>query len=142
MSQIKDFVLSLISASAVTMIFESVIPDGGLKKYLKYVFALFILIVLLSPLKELVGKIGNLTEMPAYSYDISDASHLANGIIAGHIKRAIAEKFSVSESDASVTVGDAKWVIKIKRKSGLLAEDIIYYTANSFGISPEVIFYE
>ncbi len=146
--QIKDFVLSLISAAAVTMICEGIMPEGGLKKYLKYIFALFILIVLLSPIKEIIGGVGSLSDIAAYSYDTGDSSYLADGIVAKHIKTAVSERFSIPETDIFVTwqnpgtEQEKKLIIKVKSRFGLIGEDIVYYTANNFGVLTEVIIYE
>lgn len=147
MTQIKDFVLSLISAAAVTLVCEGIMPEGGLKKYLKYIFSLFILTVLLSPIKDVIGDVRSLSEAEIYSYNIEDASGLADGIVARHIKSAISERFSVPETDVFVTwqnplEGEKKLMIKIKRRLGLISGDIAYYTVNNFGVPAEVIFYE
>ncbi len=142
MTQIRDFVLSLISASAATLILHAVMPDGELKKYLKYLFALFVLVILLSPLKEILPGIGDMSDVQAYSHDLSRSTEFANGIVAEHIKTAISGKFSVPERDITVTLDGEKTVIKMQRAIGVLAEDITYYTATVFGVPSEVIFYE
>ncbi len=142
MTQIKDFVLTLISASAATLLLNTLIPDGVLKKYLKYLFALFLLVVLLSPIKDILPGISDLSGSEAYNYDISKNTEFANKIVANHIRAAITEKFSVSEQDISVTLAGGKAMIKMKRMLGVFGEDITYYTATAFGLTAEVFFYE
>ncbi len=142
MGQIKDFILSLISAAAVTVIFEGLVPEGGLKKYLKYVVALFLLVVLISPLKGVVTRIVGGAEGEIPGYDSTAAVARANYIVALHVEEAVCEKFSIDEENISVKCDGEKIILTTKRRMGLLAEDITYYAANNFGVVAEVIFYE
>lgn len=142
MSHIRDFILALISAAVVTTVLDGIVPDGGLKKYLKYVFALFLLVVLISPLKGILFGLTNIGAGNAANFESTDVFLRASNIVAFHVRDAVCEKFSIDEKDISVKCDGEKIILTTKRRIGLLADDIIYYSANKFGVAAEVIFYE
>lgn len=141
MTQIKDFILTLLSATAVTAIFNGIVPDGALKKYLKYLLALFILVVLISPLKGIILGIGDITDFEAI-YSNGALPERSNHVIALHVKEAVAEKFSIDDDEIKVKSDGEKIILTVKKRRGLLAEDISYYAARGFGVRTEVVFYE
>lgn len=148
MTEIKGFIISLITASAASAVIEGFVPEGGgLKKYLKYAASLAILLMLLAPLRSLISAIPSLAEdfeAGGYSigYDSVDAVARVNSLTALHISRAVCEKFSLDESEVSASVSDGVARIELKRHFGIFERDICEYVAANFGVAAEVVFYE
>ena len=141
MTDLPGFILTLVSASAASALTEGLLPDGGMKKYVKYLAALVILALLLSPFASLAA------ELPAFSadmldYDAIEAMARVNAIVAMHMERAVCEKFDLPDGDVSVEYEDGAVTVRARAKFGLLADDIAHFTANRFGVSAEVILYE
>jgi len=141
MTDLPGFILTLVSASAASALTEGLLPDGGMKKYVRYLTALVILVLLLSPFASLAA------ELPAFSADILDydaveAMARVNAIVALHIERAVCEKFAIPDGDASVVYDDSAVTVRAKARFGLFASDIERFVAERFGVSAEVILYE
>ena len=56
MSQyVRDWVMTIVFLVAASAFFEGIFPGGSMGKYLKYIFALIILSVILSPVSVIFG---------------------------------------------------------------------------------------
>lgn len=147
MSEIKGFVMSLISAAAVTGLLDCFVPDSGgkdgMKKYLRYLTALAILLTLLTPLKSLVAAIPEAADAAAGEFDYGsvEAFSRVNSLIALHIRDSVAEKFALDPDEVSAELGE-KLTLTVKRRFGLIGSDIVSFVRNNFGIEAEVVFYE
>ncbi|MBQ8551559.1 MAG: stage III sporulation protein AF [Clostridia bacterium] len=142
MNEIKGFIISLVSAAAASALIEGFVPDGGLKKYVRYLTALVILLVLVSPLGKLIGMLPSLVAAEGFSYDSVDALSRANSIVALHIEKALCEKFSVADADIEAKFDGERIIVRTVHVPWLFEEDIILYIANNFGVEAEVSFYE
>ena len=142
MEGVKDFVMSRVCAAASSALIEGFIPEGSLKRYVKYLISLVILAVLVSPLVKVVKDIPTLTYYGYFGYDATEASIKANSVVAMHIERALKEKFSIPDKEISVKYNGEGVTVTVKSKPWLYEGDIIIYTANNFGVAAEVSFYE
>ena len=142
MDQIKGFIMSLISAAAASALVEGFLPDGGIKKYVKYLTALVILLVLVSPLKELIGAVPSLVSGGELYFDSTDAMARANSVVAMHIEKALCEKFSIDDGDVEVRYEDGRTVVRARGAPWLIESDLTLYIAYNFGVEAEVEFYE
>ena len=139
----RRFVVTLIGTAAVSALIDSFVPDGGseLKKYLRYLIGLVILLVLLSPLRELAGLIPSaLKDAEDALRDVSTAAQ-ANAIVGMHIEKAVCDKFSLEPDEIDVTY-DGTLHVRIKKHFGIFSEDIEAYILNSFGVMAEVVLCE
>ena len=56
MSQyVREWVMTIVFLVAASAFFEGIFPGGSMGKYLKYIFALIILSVILSPVAVIFG---------------------------------------------------------------------------------------
>lgn len=148
MSGINGFIISLISAAAVSGIIEGIVPEknGEMKKYLRYLIALAILLTLLSPLKELVGAIPEYTKAALDEFDYSsvEAAARVNSLIALHIADAVAERFDIDADLISAELSSELEMIRLSvpKGFGIFASDIEDYISSSYDIKAEVTLYE
>lgn len=142
MTEIKGFIMSLITVSAASALIEGFTPNGGMKKYIRYLISLMILLVLLTPIKGLFGIIPLLAANTEFSYDSVEAFASANSIVARHIEGALTEKFSLADSEVDVRYNGEGIVVNVKKRLGLIESDFRDYIAANFGILTEVSFYE
>ena len=140
--QIKGFILSLVCASASTALIEGFLPDGTLKKYVRYLIALIMLVVLLSPLRGVLNAIPTIAAASDVYYGEVDALARANSIVAMHIEKALSEKFSLSENEVDAVYEGGEISVSVKKKVGLFESDVELYIKNSFGIEARVSFYD
>lgn len=147
MSEIKGFILSLISAAAASGIIDGFVPESGgrdgMKKYLRYLTALAILLTLLTPLRSLVAAIPGFADaaVGGYDYESAEAFGRVNSLIALHVRDAVAEKFGLNADEVSVEL-DERLVLTVRRRFGLFGSDISDFVKYNFGIEAEVVFYE
>ena len=156
MEGIRDFVLSLIAAASFSALFEGILPDGGgMKKYLRWMLSLILLLILITPLKEVLEAIpSRLAEWEAPAPDAADAGFTAddfaavdalgrvNSIVAMHIEQALCEKFSMQAGEVSVRAAGERIEVEAKWKLGLVAEDWRSFIARQYGVEAEVKFHE
>ena len=142
MSELKGFIMSIIAAATASALIEGFIPDGEMKKYVKYLISLFILLVLLSPIKSLLGMIPALASGVEFSYDSIEAFSHANSVVAMHIEAALCDKFSLEDENISVKYNGEIISVEAKKRIGLIESDFKAYIANNFGVEAEVSFYE
>ncbi len=142
MIEIKGFIMSLVCAAAASALIEGFVPEGGMKKYVKYLISLVILAVLAAPLGKIISELPSFTYTDSFIDDSKEASAKANSIVAMHIEKAVSEKFSIGKGEISVKYNGEGITVCAKAKPWLYAEDIIIYIAGTFGVSAEVSFYE
>lgn len=142
MGDIKGFVMSLVCASAASALIDGFVPDGGIKKYVRYLISLSILLVLLSPLKSLVTSLPELIAVTDASYGDIDAMTRANSVIAMHIETAVAEKFSLNLEEVDARYENGKINVSVKQHIGILESDVALFILNNYGIEAEVSIYE
>ena len=142
MTEIKGFIMSLIAVSAASALLDGFTPDGGVKKYFRYLVSLLILIVLLTPVRGIIGKIPSAAAGYNFSYDSVEAFVSANSVVAMHIERALAEKFSLEAGTVSVKYDGEKMIVRAKKRLGFVESDFEAYISGNFGVLSEVEFYE
>ncbi len=140
--EIREFILSLVSAAAACSLVEGFLPDGGVKKYVKYLASLVILAVLLAPLGDIIERLPSLAYAGEFSYDSVDALARANSIVAMHIEKALCEKFSIGEGEIEAKYDGERIVVRARKRPWLYEGDIVLYILNNFGVESEVGFYE
>ena len=140
--QIKGFIISLVCASVSTALIEGFLPDGTLKKYVRYLLALIMLVVLVSPFRGAIEAIPTIAAASDVYYGEVEALARANSIVAMHIEKALWEKFSLSENEVDAVYENGKIAVSIKKKVGLFESDIALYVKNSFGVETQVSFYD
>ncbi len=139
MGEIKEFIISLISAASVSAIVEGLLPEGTeLKKYTKYIISLIILLMLISPLIGIAGKVPDLLDGTEFSYDSVDAIARTNSIIAMHIEKAVCEKFELSGDEVDVTCESGEIIVICQKRTGIFASDLSRFIELNFGITAEV----
>ena len=140
--QIKGFILSLVCASASTALIEAFLPDGTLKKYVRYLIALIMLVILLSPFRTALEAIPTMAAASDVYYGEVEALARANSIVAMHIEKALSEKFSLPDGEADAVYENGEITVKLKKKVGLFESDVELYIMNRFGIEAMVSFYD
>ena len=55
MEYVREWVLSVILLVVAAAFFEGIVPEGNMSRYLKYIFALILLSVILSPVTLLLS---------------------------------------------------------------------------------------
>lgn len=138
MEEAKGFILSLMGAAAASSLIEGFVPDGGLKKYVRYLISLILLLVLISPLGEFIAVLPTLGTAWEPAYVAEDVTASANSIVALHIERALCEKFSLSDGDVDARYNGDCIVVHVTSKPWLFKDDISYYILNNFGVEAEV----
>jgi len=141
--EVRGYILSLIGAAAVSALIDGFVPDGGseMKKYLRYLMGLIVLLVLLSPVRELLLLIPSAIDSASASLESADAMARANSIVAMHIEDAICEKFSLDDALTAVTY-DGSLHVRTKKRIGIFSQDIETYILDHFGVLAEVVLYE
>ncbi len=142
MEEAKGFILSLVGAAAASSLIEGFVPEGGLKKYVRYLISLILLLVLISPLFEIVSMLPTFSRAEGFTYDSVDALAKANSIVALHIERALCEKFTLSDSQVDAKYDGERIVVCIVSRPWLFEDDIVLYILNNFGVEAEVRFDE
>ncbi len=142
MADIKGFIMSLIAVSAASALLDGFTPDGGMKKYFRYLVSLLILIALLSPVRSIIGMIPSIAAGYEFSYDSVEAFIGANSVVAMHIEKALAEKFSLDSGEVSVKYDGEKMLVRAKKRLGLVESDFAEYISWNFGVISEVELYE
>lgn len=142
MGKISGFILSLVSAAAATALIDGFVPDGAMKKCVRYLVSLVILLVLLSPLRSIIGELPTLAAKTSAEYDAAEAFARANSIVAMHIEKSLIEKFSLRNDEVDVTYSADGISVSAKRRVGVFASDIQLYIINTYGVEAKVELYE
>ena len=142
MGEIKGFVMSLVCASAASALIDGFVPDGTVKKYVRYLISLCILLILLTPLKSVIVKLPSVTADTDMSYESVEAIARANSLVAMYIEDSVADKFSLAEGEVDAVYENGKISVNIKRHIGLIESDVVLFIKNSYGVLAEVKFYE
>ena len=142
MGQVKGFIMSLVCASAASALIDGFVPDGGIKKYVRYLISLSILLVLLSPLKSVLTSLPSLVASGNMSYESVEAMTRANSVISANIEDTLVAKFSLSPGEVDVFFDDGKIIVKARRRMGLFEEDILLFIRNTYGAEAQVTLYE
>lgn len=139
----NSFIMTLVAASAASALIEGFLPESGMKKYVKYLIALIIAVILASPFPGILKGLAN-SEIAtdAAFYDSVEVYSRANSIVARRIKKSICDKFALPESETEVLYKDGSIYANIPRSFGVFLSDIRLYIVNSFGITAEVSFIE
>ena len=145
--KISGFIMSLLSAAVVSGVVDGLVPDSddkGVKKYLRWVIALVILVMLLSPLKSLVAAIPGVVDSAVGNFDYSsvEAVSRVNSIIALHIRDAVADRFGLDRDGISAELCGDKITLTLGRRIFLFESDICDYIRSNYGLECEVIFIE
>ncbi len=139
----KGFVLTICAAAAVSTAVNGLLPDGGLKKYAGYIISLAMLISLMSPLKSVVSALPSIVSEAAFRENYSwDGNTEVEKLAAQRIRLAVCEKFSVAEAQTDCRVSGRTASLSVKKRLGLIAEDIELFVKMNFGLDAEVMLYE
>lgn len=136
--------LSLITAAIASAVCEFLLPDrAAMKKELRYLFSLVILLILLLPLRGLFSDLPSLTvpdQTASFgeAYGEADAVKRSNQRVANEMKKALCEKFSLSENEIFAVWNNGKLSVRMKKKPGVLPGDIRLFLKNMFGAEAEV----
>lgn len=142
MGEMKGFVMSLVCASAASALIDGFVPDGSVKKYVRYLISLCILLILLTPLAKIIGKLPSVKADADISYDSVEAIARANSLVAMYIENSVAEKFSLGAGEVDAVYKDGRISVSVKRHIGIFESDIILFILNNYGVEAEVEFYE
>ena len=139
----KEFVLTVCAAAAVSAAVNGLRPDGGLKKYAGYIISLAMLISLMSPFKSIVSALPSLVSETAFWENYSwDGNSEVEKLAAQRIRLAVCEKFSVPESQIDCRVSGRTASLSVKKRLGLIAQDIELFVKMNFGLEAEAVLYE
>ncbi len=142
MGEIKGFVMSLVCASAASALIDGFVPDGSVKKYVRYLISLCILLILLTPLKGIIGMLPSVKADADMDYESVEAIARANSLVAMYIEDSVAQKFSLEEGEIDAVYENGKISVSIKRHIGIFESDIVQFIKNNYGVLAEVKFYE
>ncbi len=104
----RELLISTVCVSIITSLFLMIMPDGGLKKYVKLAVSLVFIAFVFSSFKG--GKLENTLKMP--SFEIEDMTDQTYDMIVSKTKEnienavssEICEKFSINKEDVTVLV--------------------------------------
>ncbi len=104
----RDFLVSVTLVSIITSLSLMIMPEGGLKKYVKLAVSLAFFAFVISSLD--IGGIGNISLPEVEIEDKSDEFYKAvvektRENAEKNLKNAIAEKFSISKNDIEISIG-------------------------------------
>ena len=142
MGEIGRFILSLCTVSAATALIGGIIPSGSTRKYVSYVITLSLLLVLLSPLKSLMSSLSENSPVQGFEYDSAEVFANANSIVARHIRVAVCDKFSLPEAEVMCSCNQGGVSLRVKKRIGIIADDIETYVISNFGVCAEVELFE
>lgn len=111
----NGYIITLLVISFVGGIINSILPDGGLKKYVKYIISLVCVISLVSPLTSIVLNAASIKDGVTSFIDeiiIKDKIEISNSLILDTsaekinegIKETIIEKYGFDEKEVFVNV--------------------------------------
>jgi len=142
MELIGGFILSLCAASAASVLVGGILPDTSTKKYVNYIISLTLIVVLLMPLKSVISAVPSIIENGISAFDSEDAAIHTSSIVARHIRRAVAEKFSLSEGDVQSCYDGDMLILRVKKRLGIIGSDVVEYVRDRFLVESEVELYE
>ncbi len=143
MTDIKDFMITLITAAAASALLGGLLPSAGMKNLVKYLISLTVLVMLVSPLVKVIKKLPDIADADIpFAYEYTDAYTRANSIVALRIERSLCEKFSIDEENIDVKYDGSGINVRLLWRIGLFEDDIVLYIKNNFGVEAEVSFYE
>ena len=141
MSEIKGFILALVGTAVSSALVEGIIPEGGMKKFVRYLLSLMILLALITPLYDVIALVPTLVNSGFADYDSVQAYTKANSIVALRIEKSLCDKFSLDGELVDVVYDGDKITVSAKRRLGLVESDFISYIESNFGVLAEVSFY-
>ncbi len=143
MTDIKGFMVTLITAAAASALLGGFLPSTGMKTLVKYLISLTVLVMLISPLVNVIKKLPDMADADIpFAYEYTDAYTRANSIVALRIERSLCEKFGIDEGNIDVKYDGNGINVRLMPKMGLFKSDISLYIKNNFGVESEVSFYE
>lgn len=142
MGKISGFILSLVSAAAATALIDGFVPNGDMKKYVRYLVSLALLLVLLAPLREIVGELPSLAADTSGDYGAVEALARANSIVAMHIEESLILKFGLREGEVDVKYDGEGISVNMKKRIGVFESDVVLYISNAYGVDARVETYE
>lgn len=142
MEQLKGFILALVGTSVSTALIDGFVPEGGLKRFVKYLLGLMIVLCLISPLKGLISAIPTIGFTAVAEGGEVEAYSRANAIVARRIEDAVCDKFSLEHDMVSADCSNGKISLNIKWRPGLIGSDFVIFVERNFGLAAEVRFYE
>lgn len=135
--------ITLITAAAASALLGGFLPSSGMKNLVKYLISLTVLVMLVSPLVNVIKKLPYMADASTpFAYEYTDAYTRANSIVALRIERVLCEKFDIDEGSIDVKYDGVGINVKLLRRIGLFESDIALYIKNNFGVEAEVSFYE
>ena len=142
MGRMSGFILSLVCVAAGTALIDGFVPDGAMKKYVRYLVSLIVLLMLVSPIRRMIGALPSLTSTTSGDYAAVDALARANSIVARHIEEDIAKRFSLRESEVQATYDGVGISVRVRKHIGIIESDVELYVMNTYGVEVEVELYE
>lgn len=142
MEHLKGFIMALVGTSVSSALIDGFVPEGGLKKFVKYLLGLMILLCLLAPLKDVLSVMPTVVFYEAEDGREVEAYARANAIVSRKIEKAVCDKFSIDPELIDVDYSGENVILKIKWRPGFMKSDFAVFTARNFGVTAEVNFYE
>lgn len=90
---LKEYAISIICVSILSVMLEIILPPKNYRKYISVIIGLVIMMVIISPLKNLFQNLGNtFFEIPETNYEITPFN--SNSLVADEFCRRLEEKIT------------------------------------------------
>ena len=113
-----------------------------MKKYVRYLVSLTVVLVLLAPVREIIGELPSIGASTTGDYSSTEALARANSIVAMHIEDSLIAKFGLYDGEVDAKYDGERIIIRLKRRIGIFASDIELYVMNTYGVEASVEIYE
>ena len=140
MDGIRGFIISLCTVSAASAVMNSVIGDDGMKKYVNYIMTLALVLFFVSPIKEIVGALPEAVAEIPQKYGEGNISWEREN--ADYIHKTVCEKFTLAAADVYCCFTGDTVNIRIRKKPGIVSDDVKLFVEERYGVNAEVVLYE
>ena len=142
MDGIRCFIISLCAVSAASSVMNSVIGDGAMKKYINYFMSLVLVLFFISPIKDIIAALPGTVADISEKYESVGGAPPGSSMNVSYIGNSICEKFSLTNGEVYCSLYGNTISIRIKKKPGIVADDIKIFVEERYGLSAEVVLYE
>ena len=92
MEFLKEYAQNIIIVSVLSIVFETIIPEGTYKKYIKVVIGLIVMLAVMQPIRLIAEVRGDFLSLPHFEMSDEYSSFNASDVLAEQFENDLAEK--------------------------------------------------
>ncbi len=100
---VKNYLMTLLTVAAVTAVASCLTAEGKTKKYVHFILALVIMLVVTAPLGSLIWEVGEV-EFPPYTETTPSGGDAILRATEVAVKDVLCREFSLKQTEVQVTV--------------------------------------